>query len=750
VLSSLLRRPSAWALLLALSAGTASLAARLWPGAAATAGGLAVSVEVARGDAWQQVASMESSLPLQRDLAALRARITSDQFRATWSGVFLAARAGDHQLYVASDDGARVWIDGHLVVDNGGRHARLWRSGVRRLERGPHQIRVEYEQWGGDAHLETWLRQPGGLARRLDMTRRQFAAQTPPRGDRFARALRDWLPWIATVAGCAAYLSLLIAAGTALFRTIRRWAGLPPVSRHLALSLTLAAIPMVWGLWWGLPADVDGWAPDELTPERLTDGIARGFVAPWASIYPPLHFFVLTPLAFIVDGLAGSDGWSSLAYPGNFVLHAAMRGVSVLMALGSLAWLWLIVRLHGSEREGTSAVVVAASCSSLLYYAKMANVDVPYLYWMLAACACVAAVGRAWSSRLVLVGAVAGACAIGTKDQAAGFLLLMPAWLVALRWRDARRAETATAWRRTFRDPVWWQASLAAAATLTVIYLLPLDWTSVARHLAAARRGTYAPMVPATPAGQARLLLLELDLLTFMLGIPAAMLALGGALWSSRHRPGLGAAIGIPILAYVGLFLPVIRYTYDRFLLGVALLLACVAGPFALWLWQQRRWRAAVVVVGGVGVFYTAGHAISANVLMTRDSRYVVERVLAQRAAERRELVGLLSPRTYLPRTDLIPVVDLQATVDDIRQWSPDVLVFERGWMNRPNVADRDAQAVRAGIQDGTLGYRRLDRWQSSVPWWAFQARPAYLARYQRLGLTNLDKVNPQIELWGR
>jgi hypothetical protein len=124
--------------------------------------------------------------------------------------------------------------------------------------------------------------------------------------------------------------------------------------------------------------------------------------------------------------------------------------------------------------------------------------------------------------------------------------------------------------------------------------------------------------------------------------------------------PGLAAAIGVPILAYLTLFLPAIRYTYDRFLLGVALLLMCAAGPFCLWVWQRYRFRPALVTLGVAGALYTAGHALSVNVLMVRDSRYALEVALAERGAARRELVGLISPRTYLPRVDLLPVVDLR------------------------------------------------------------------------------------------
>ncbi len=52
-----------------------------------------------------------------------------------------------------SDDGAQLWIDGQLVVDNDGLHGRLAKSGVAVLEAGPHPIRVTWFNATGSAAL---------------------------------------------------------------------------------------------------------------------------------------------------------------------------------------------------------------------------------------------------------------------------------------------------------------------------------------------------------------------------------------------------------------------------------------------------------------------------------------------------------------------------------------------------------------------------------------------------------------------
>ncbi len=53
-----------------------------------------------------------------------------------------------------SDDGAQLWIDGQLVVDNDGLHGALAKSGVAVLEAGPHPIVVGWFNATGGAALD--------------------------------------------------------------------------------------------------------------------------------------------------------------------------------------------------------------------------------------------------------------------------------------------------------------------------------------------------------------------------------------------------------------------------------------------------------------------------------------------------------------------------------------------------------------------------------------------------------------------
>src|SRR6476660_530111 len=67
------------------------------------------------------------------------------QFSVAWTGWLLAMREGPYALATISDDGSSVFVDGQLVVDNGG--ARDWPRGVTgsvTLTRGVHAIHVRF------------------------------------------------------------------------------------------------------------------------------------------------------------------------------------------------------------------------------------------------------------------------------------------------------------------------------------------------------------------------------------------------------------------------------------------------------------------------------------------------------------------------------------------------------------------------------------------------------------------------------
>ena len=61
-----------------------------------------------------------------------------------WNGVLRVPRDGSYTLWTSSDDGSRVFLDGNLVVENGGVHGAQEKSGTVELKAGDHVLKVEY------------------------------------------------------------------------------------------------------------------------------------------------------------------------------------------------------------------------------------------------------------------------------------------------------------------------------------------------------------------------------------------------------------------------------------------------------------------------------------------------------------------------------------------------------------------------------------------------------------------------------
>ena len=63
----------------------------------------------------------------------------------------LPRRTATYTFFTKSDDGSQLFVDGKLVVDNGGLHAMRERQGQLKLTAGDHDLRVDFIQGEGEA-----------------------------------------------------------------------------------------------------------------------------------------------------------------------------------------------------------------------------------------------------------------------------------------------------------------------------------------------------------------------------------------------------------------------------------------------------------------------------------------------------------------------------------------------------------------------------------------------------------------------
>jgi hypothetical protein len=72
-------------------------------------------------------------------------------FAIDYTGKFWIEKPGPYRFALESDDGAKLYIDGKVVIDNDGIHAPATRTGVVEMAGGVHAIRVSYFQGPRDS-----------------------------------------------------------------------------------------------------------------------------------------------------------------------------------------------------------------------------------------------------------------------------------------------------------------------------------------------------------------------------------------------------------------------------------------------------------------------------------------------------------------------------------------------------------------------------------------------------------------------
>jgi len=84
-----------------------------------------------------------------------------DHFYIRWTGKLRAPKDGNYTFFLESDDGSRLYLDGKLVVDNGGLHGMEEKSGEAELKAGDHDLKVEFFENDGDAGCKFSWQPPG-------------------------------------------------------------------------------------------------------------------------------------------------------------------------------------------------------------------------------------------------------------------------------------------------------------------------------------------------------------------------------------------------------------------------------------------------------------------------------------------------------------------------------------------------------------------------------------------------------------
>ena len=97
-----------------------------------------------------------------KGLGAAGASLRTNDFAIRFEGFFSTKKAGLYHVSMASEDGARIYVDNKLLVDNDGVHIVTYKEADADLTAGTHLLRVEYFKGsnGKEVNLEIWVKTP--------------------------------------------------------------------------------------------------------------------------------------------------------------------------------------------------------------------------------------------------------------------------------------------------------------------------------------------------------------------------------------------------------------------------------------------------------------------------------------------------------------------------------------------------------------------------------------------------------------
>ena len=336
------------------------------------------------------------------------------------------------------------------------------------------------------------------------------------------------------------------------------------------------------GIWWGLPGG--SWAPDELTPSLVIGGAARAFSHGWFDRYPPFHYYVLT-LAFspllLLERLGRVDLGREMPYA---LLALIGRLVSIAAGAGTLLAIYACGARAFGKRAGVFAAAMFALVTPFVYYAKTANLDVPYLFWFALSMVCYLRLLDGLALRDFIGLAACATLAICTKDQAYGLYLLMPLAIVHRMWQANREAGERHPLRRALFDRRLRWAAVVAGVLFACVH-----------NIAFNARGFCEPRAAHHGTGQRDLPRLRADARRADRAVAAdrrtssAWPGDGRCSWSAspaivvalldaaRHRRR-AVWLAWPVVSYYVGFINVVLYNYDRFMLPVCLVLSLFGG----------------------------------------------------------------------------------------------------------------------------------------------------------------------------
>ena len=521
--------------------------------------------------------------------------------------------------------------------------------------------------------------------------------------------------------------------------------------------VALFVLACLGGCHWGLPC-TDSWHNDALSPRPCGLGAVVETWRPGHFFrYPPLQMLILTALSlpWILLGVlrAPSGGQDALLHeliqPRYMTpIEVVARLVTLLMAVGVLRNVRALIARSWGERAGNAAAAVTALNPVLVYFSHSGNSDIPCLFWVTLGLVELDRVlaGEA-RERPALLCAMAAAL---TKDQSVPLFFVAAPWALLVGPVLARGERSV---RAVLLRPALWRALAVALAGYLVVagaVTNPVGWARRIAWITGPANADWV-VVGRDLLGVDAILREVLRAVPLFASRGIALVALGGIALAVAGRAGVSrvraALPGIAALSYLALFIVPSRWTMERHLLPLMVLLLAYAGVAVGALADRvtTRRRPHVAVLLGLALVPQALDVASVDGTLALDSRHAAQRFLA--TLPRGATVEIYGGNQYLPnlpahlrvtrvgpepdgeRSPLPGVTEAHAPFAEVTVRAPDYALVGEDFAtyylpttdrlaphNARLNADPDGRTLMTGLINGSLGYRWALRARCELP----------------------------------
>jgi len=519
--------------------------------------------------------------------------------------------------------------------------------------------------------------------------------------------------------------------------------------KSLFLIIILSLFLNICGIWWGLP-NHKGWAPDEVRPSLVISGIQNSFSHGWRNKYPPFHFYTLalsySPIIMLhrlhVLDVNNYEIYNILFFIGRFI--------SVLMGTSIIFIVYLCGREIYGERESLFAALITALIAPFIYYSKIVNMEIPYIFWFTLSLLFFVRILKNHRIADYLLFSATAVLSVCTKDQAYGFYVLIPACIVLSNYLYIKRKNRTSKIASSFINRKMLLSLTLAVLLFFVIHNILFNMEGFIKHFKLVTGPVSVPykMYDLTISGYSSMLWHSIKNIRFSIGWPLFLTCIVGLLLTilKRKKDYLLLWILIPGISYYLFFISVVLINYVRFLIPICIILSFFGGKFLSdFLGSTHRLYKTKIVIVSMIFIYSFLYSTSIDILMVKDSRYKVESLIKQNINPNKSIV-LFGKSKYLPRMRYFNQIKYipKPNRKHLSFIKPDYFIlnsdFTKKFKNKTLYFKPDK---------GKLAYRLILQYRYNPPWILLNHRNIY-KNNKKVISTNLDKINPEIKIFKR